>query len=202
MLQGKVNAALRLISEKGKGGVLPLSTEVQTMLREKHPHAEPPHSDMILTGCAPEFHPIRFAGITASSIRQSGLHTCGAAGPSGADAEQWRRMCISFKAASINICALTAIVPRLATEEVNPIGLDALMANRLIPLDKCPGLRPIGIGEVPRRIIGKTVIRYLQSDVQQASGPIQLCAGLEVGCEAAIHSLIQLFKQRSPMLFT
>ena len=33
----------------------------------------------------------------------------------------------------------------------------AYTSCRLIPLDKCPGVRPIGIGEVVRRIIGKAV---------------------------------------------
>ena len=36
--------------------------------------------------------------------------------------------------------------------------LDALLACQLIPLDKSPGICPIGIGEVLRRIIGKTVM--------------------------------------------
>ena len=37
----------------------------------------------------------------------------------------------------------------------------------LVPLDKCPGVRPVGIGEVVRRIIGKTVMRT----VKRASTP-------------------------------
>jgi hypothetical protein len=103
-------------------------------------------------------------------------------------------MCVSFKAASDNICdALALVARRLATEVVAPCGLEAFLANRLIPLDKCPGLRPIGIGEIPRRIIGKTIIRFLRTDIQQASGPLQVCAGLENGCESAIHSMIKLF---------
>ena len=39
---------------------------------------------------------------------------------------------------------------RIATTAVNPEGLSAFVACRLIPLDKCPGVRPIGVGEVPR----------------------------------------------------
>ena len=35
--------------------------------------------------------------------------------------------------------------------------LEAFLACRLIPLDKNPGLRPIGIGKVLRRIAGKVV---------------------------------------------
>ena len=39
------------------------------------------------------------------------------------------------------------------------------MANRLIPLDKCPGVRPIGVGECIRRVLGKTMSMATGSDV-------------------------------------
>ena len=63
----------------------------------------------------------------------------------------------------------------------------------MIPLNKCPGVRPIGIGEVPRRIIAKSVLSLFREDIQDAAGPLQVCAGQEGGCEAAIHAMRQFF---------
>ena len=37
----------------------------------------------------------------------------------------------------------------------NATSLQTLIADRLVPLDKNPGQRPIGVGEVHRRIAGK-----------------------------------------------
>ena len=42
------------------------------------------------------------------------------------------------------------------------------MACRLIPLDKKPGLRPIGVGEVLRRIAGKAVMMLFKNDITHA----------------------------------
>jgi len=67
-----------------------------------------------------------------------------------------------------------------------------LTAGRLVPLDKCPGLRPIGIGEILRRIIGKCVMMVLKKDVQEDAGPLQTCAGHEGGIEAAIHAMAEV----------
>ena len=67
------------------------------------------------------------------------------------------------------------------------------MACRLIPLDKCPGVKPIGVGEVPRRIIGKAILRVVDSDVEEAAGPLQICAGQDGGCEAAVHAMRSIF---------
>ena len=62
-------------------------------------------------------------------------------------------------------------------EVQDPQTLEALMACRLIPLDRNPGLRPIGIGETLRRILGKAVMTVVKEDVQAAVGNLQLCGG-------------------------
>ena len=54
-------------------------------------------------------------------------------------------MCTAFQSASRDLCdALAAVTKRISTEHVDPSGLTAFIASRLIPLDKQPGVRPIG----------------------------------------------------------
>ena len=57
--------------------------------------------------------------------------------------------------------ALAAVGHWLCTTHVHPKDLEALVASHLIPLDKCPGVRPIKVGKVPRRIIAKAVLRII-----------------------------------------
>ena len=85
--------------------------------------------------------------------------------------------------------ALAAVARRLCSTPVHPDGLFAFVACRLIPLNKNPGVRPIGIGEVPRRIIAKAILKVVENDVQSAAGPLQTCAGHEAGVEAAVHAM-------------
>ena len=107
-------------------------------------------------------------------------------------------MCSSFKSASTDLCAAVANVgKRIATIPVHPDGLSAFVACRLIPIDKCPGVRPIGVGEVPRRIIAKAILRILKKDVEEATGPLQLCAGQNGECEAAVHAMKLIFQDQS-----
>jgi len=72
---------------------------------------------------------------------------------------------------------------------------EAFLACRLIPLDKNPGLRQIGVGEVLRRIIGKAVMVVPRNHVKKSVGSLQVCAGQEAGCEAAIHAMKDIFEQ-------
>ena len=103
----------------------------------------------------------------------------------------------SFKSVSRDLCSsLAAVGRRLCTSLVNPEGISAFVACRLIPLDKCPGIRPIGIGEVPRRIISIAILSVLSPEIQDAAGPLQLCAGQVGGCEAAIHALRQMLNEK------
>ena len=212
MMEGKVQGALRYLSRKTTGGVLkldeliPVTTSTgDTGLRstydilcEKHPAGKPPSLECLLSPSpdVSSVHTILFDNLNADSILQAALHTQGSAGPSGLDAYAWRRMCSSFKTASHNLCkALAAVGRRICTSPVNPAGLEALVASRLIPLNKCPGVRPIGVGEVPRRIIAKAVLRIIGRDIEEAVCPLQVCAGREGGCEAAIHAMSQIFQQ-------
>ena len=131
----------------------------------------------------------------ADLIRFASLHTTGDAGPSGLDANAWRRLCCCFKSASAALCsALAAVGHRICTESVHLNGFTAFVACRLIPLDKQPGVCLIGIGEVPHRIILKAVLRLVDMDIRDACGALQVCAGCEGGCEAAVHAMRQLFQ--------
>ena len=52
-----------------------------------------------------------------------------------------------------------------------------------MPLDKNPGIRPIGVGEVLWRMIGKTTALFLKEEIKSAAGPLQVCAGHSAGAE-------------------
>ena len=54
-------------------------------------------------------------------------------------------------------------------------------------------MRPIGVGEVPRRILAKAVLRIVGRDVEEAAGPLQVCAGQDGGCEPAVHAMRRIF---------
>ena len=131
-------------------------------------------------------------------IRSAALRTQDSAGPSGLDAYGWRRLCTSFQQASDDLCNSLALVAwHLCTSCVDPDGIDALIACRLIALNKCPGVRPIGIGEVVRQIIAKAVLSIVKLDILEAAGPLQLCAGQDAGCEAAIHAMRYIYSDSS-----
>ena len=64
-------------------------------------------------------------------------------------------------------------------------------------MDKQPRVRPIGIGEILRRVIGKIVMILLKRDVLRATGSLQLCAGQDVGSEVAIYAVHGMFNKES-----
>ena len=203
MMEGRVRAALKLLSDNSNTGLLSLDETiddtsgktVRDVLEEKHPDPKPAHPETLLGDADNDsFHPAIFDNITAESIRAAALHTQGAAGPSGLDALSWRRSCTAFGQKSNDLCAaLAAVARRISTTFIDPSTLLTYTSCRLIPLDKCPGVRPIGIGEVVRRIIGKAVMRIVKYDLQDAVGTIQLCAGQDAGCEAAVHAMERVF---------
>ena len=76
---------------------------------------------------------------------------------------------------------------------MDPKALSVFLACCLIALDKCPGIRPIGIYETARSIVAKSILYATKGDVQDAAGARQLCAGQIPGVEAAINSVTDAF---------
>ena len=208
MMNGQVKNALHMLSQKSRGQPLSLQSlanaddpslgSVREVLRKKHPLPGKitPEAILLKETPAPDHEPhfSIFDQLDGNLIRRISLRTTGAAGPSGIDAMGWRRLCSSFKA-SVSLChALAAIARRLCTSYVDPVGLSAFVACRLIALNKNPGVRPIGIGETSRRIICKAILTILHYDILDVTGVEQLCTGIDSGCEAAVHTIRNMSK--------
>ena len=209
MMEGKVCAALRIVTDRNGSGTLPLdkvideennSETVRDILLKKHPHRQPPRLSSLIKpdSLPPEPHPVMFEVIYRQLIQNTMLKMDGTAGPSGLDAAAWKRMCTSFKTASVDLCeSIASTARRLCSEYVDPGGISALVACRLIALDKCPGVRPIGVGETVRRAIRKAIATAISNDIQEAAGPLQVCAGHLSGCEAAVYATHQVYHSSS-----
>ena len=198
---GKINSALRVLDQSENAGILTINDENIKLLNEKHPKAKIADEDMILEGPINYVDSIIFENITGDLIKKISFNMRGSAGPSAMDADQWRMILGTKKYGQLSEDLANSIARMariLATETVTDRkGLSPYLACRLIPLDKNPGLRPIGIGETLRRITGKAVISVLRNDIQQCAGGIQLCAGQKGGCEAGIHAMGDLFNDDS-----
>jgi hypothetical protein len=203
MKRGKLKQAMRLIS-KGDTKVLPLDDlvdeahTVRDVLMEKHPNGQSLHQEAISHPVESSTHAIIYDEIDGAAILKSALKTEGGAGPSGLDAYAWKRMCSSFQKVSSDLCAaLAACAKRISCQYVDPEPLKPLQLTsyRLVALDKCPGVRPIGVGEVARKIMSRCILSVVQSDILETVGSRQLCIGQKCGCEAAIHALNEVFNE-------
>ena len=86
---------------------------------------------------------------------------------------------------------LANVARKFCVESDQTKSLEAFLASRVIPLNKHPGIQPIGVGEVIRRIVGKAVVHTLKENIIRSVGNLQVCAGQVSGCEAAIHAMSQ-----------
>ena len=188
--------ALTFLTHSSDQGVLPVTDEVLNDLKMKHPAPAPIQPNILLNGPLEQVPTNYFDSIDEATIRKASKMTNGAAGPSQFDADQYRRILCSktFKTEGKDLREQIAILARnVASNLIDPDILDSYVACRLIPLNKNPGVRPIGIGEILRRIVGKAIFWVLNPEIQEAAGPLQASTGLKGGAEAAIHVMKDIF---------
>ena len=201
MLQGKVSSALRWVNSQCSTNSLEIDEGIINKLKEKHPPAQPSSKKDLLEGPLNKVESVLFDEIDANHIHRAALTTKGSGGPTAVDADAWKRFLCSKSFGSVcnELCESVAILARqLSTENIPPGAIKFLVAGRLIALDKSPGvtpvqIRPIGVGEVLRRIIGKSIMSILKPDITKAAGPLQACAGHKGGVEAAVHAMKKVF---------
>ena len=84
----------------------------------------------------------------------------GAARAIGAEAIELRNWLLRFRCASKELRVVVSSLADLMSNSHPPWAANrALMACRLVALDKRPGVRPVGIGETLRRALAKLVMR-------------------------------------------
>ena len=90
-------------------------------------------------------------------------------------------MCTSFRKASSDLCnSISSVAKRISSEYLDPSILSSYTACRLIALTKNPGVRPIGVAEVLRRIISKALLSVIGQDIRS-------CWECSVVCGASVR---------------
>ena len=132
-------------------GILPLTDATLQLLRKKLPESREAPPELLIKGPVRKIHSLVDYDIDESLILKASMLTKGGSRPSGLDADGWRSVIfkrISNIIKSTDFCKTFAqLIKKLCIEELeSATSLEAFRACRLIPLDKKPGLRPIGVG--------------------------------------------------------
>ena len=204
VLSGRLNSAVRTLTNRSGGGVLQpddlcskAGRPVLDVLQEKHPELREPPSVGTIDG-AFEPYPDRPTPIpvdvTAEDVESVSSRLSGAAGPGGTDAVDLRNWLLRFgKESEALRLEMAAWTNWLANTHPPWAAYRAIMSNRLVALDKMPGTRPVGIGEVYRRLWAKCLLKVIGHHATTACGNFNLCAGLPAGIEGAVHAIQSVF---------
>ena len=192
---GRLRAAVRFATEREGGGPMqPDDIDSKTgrpvidVLRSKHP---PPHDTPIeaLENFPDKPDPCPVV-ITSDAVERLSHKLRGGAGPSGVDATHLLRWLTHFDVESDKLRQEMADWTMwLANEHPPWAAYREIVASRLVALDKNPGVRPVGIGEIFRRLWGKLVLDSVGLEATEACGVRNLCAGLSAGIEGAVHAV-------------
>ena len=149
MSKGNVDLAIRLLSNSMEVGVLALNKETIDLLKVKHPVEKGASEDTKLHGRLPTVENIISDVIDDSVFSGDGENYSRSLWTIGIDTNGWRRILVlgDYGDASNDLRkAIASLIKKICIEEIDDSSLLSLMASRLVPLNKNPGLRPIGVG--------------------------------------------------------
>ena len=122
METGNVNGALKLLTNEMSDGILPLTEETLSQLEIKHSDNRDASADVLLNRPIKEIHPIVFDTMDDEMVLRAASITKGGSGPSGLDADGWRRILTSnsFGTASSDLRKSVAdFIKKLCSKRIN-----------------------------------------------------------------------------------
>ena len=166
-----------------RGRPAPLSPEERRDLAT-HPKSPPapvtPLQDLPL---APEIGP----EVVARCLRAFPAET--APGPSGLRVQHLRDACVagSTDAFLAQLAGVVSVLSQgMAPSTVAPV----LAGAGLVALPKpTGGVRPIAVGELLRRLVGKCLMTLVRDEARQYFWPAQVGVGVKGGAEKAVHAV-------------
>eukprot|EP00957_Ditylum_brightwellii_P203185 15333566-Ditylum_brightwellii.AAC.2 len=147
-IKGKLWQAIRWVTGRDKGGLLLLSdTDTNTGLTVKEvllsKHSNPTLPQESAFDKYEELPALIDLDITAGTVKHIASRIQGSAGLGGVEAVSWQDWLLRFRAASLKLREAVAKLMRwLANTQPAWAAYWALVAGRLIALDKCPDVRP------------------------------------------------------------
>ena len=156
-----------------------MDDEVKELLLNKHPRASSADNGCLLSGPKEKVEEVIFESIDSDLVYKIAKMINGSWGPTLIDNECWKHLLCSnknnVKVQQKNLFdAIVKLAQQICVTQINPAHFKELFACRLIPLDKCPGVR-------------------LKFDVEETVGNIQTCGGQQAGIEAAIHAMQEIY---------
>ena len=203
LLHGEVRRAVRFITEREEFAVHnpnarmdpddPTSPLVMDVLRSKHPPPAPlPASRLPSFPTPPPTLPTLL--FTPDVISTTATKLSGACGLNGVDGPTLKNWLLFHRTASAALRdSFQMLANWMANDLVPWASIRALKARRGLALNKFPGVRPIGIGNIEDRFLGKLVLGLTQSEATVAAGIANLSAGLPSGIEGGIHAAHQVW---------
>ncbi|CAI8046120.1 hypothetical protein GBAR_LOCUS25494, partial [Geodia barretti] len=175
-------------------GLALASSDVFNEMLEKHPSVDPP--------TIPETPPPNPIVVSVEQLVGAlrSFPAGSAPGPSGLRANHLKEavFCPSPNRANHTLLCLSRVVNLLCAGKLPHAVIPHLCGASLLPcLKKGGGLRPIAVGEVLRRLTSKCAARAVLPDALQILSPLQVGVGLPAGCEAILHSVMNIHESPS-----
>ena len=112
-------------------------------------------------------------GISPEVVELVATHLSGGAGPDGVDGVDLKDWLLRFGNESEALRYELAHWSDWLANSIPPwAAIRGLMACRLVALDKQPGVRPIGIGSIFRRLMAKCLIKVIGPQAKQQPAAI------------------------------
>ena len=95
MQRGNADGARKLLTNDMSNGILPLTDETLHLFRTKNSEIKKAYEEVLLQGGIKQVHPVVYEAIDEALLSKAAFKKKGGCGPSGFDAENWRRILVS-----------------------------------------------------------------------------------------------------------